>query len=119
VGWLWHGSDLTRNKASRLSNRNVLKGENLMKKKVLAFLLVLLLVALTSQAAFADPPPGNPDNLGACNMVNSWWPDDTGPGNANGVEDGERGMFHVHNSLPHGDPLGGAIMFDLTAAHCG
>jgi hypothetical protein len=112
-------------------NENVLKGENQMKKKIFVLLVVLLLLASTLQVAFAAPPPVDPDNDGACNMVHSWWPPvtdpdtgevtDTGPGNANGVQvqDGQyRGMFHVHNSLPHGESIGGANMFSLTGAHC-
>ena len=89
-----------------------------MKKKVLAVLVVLLLVALTSQAAFASPPPDKPDYDGACNMWHSVWTE-SGPGNAYGVELGDRGMVHVHTSLPHGESIGGANMRSVVAAHCG
>lgn len=90
-----------------------------MKKKILVLLVVLLLVASTIQVVFAAPPPGNPDNDGACNMVNSWWAPGSGPGKAQADAAQERGMFHVHNSLPHGESIGGANMFSLTGLHCG
>ena len=75
-----------------------------MKKKILVLLVVLLLLASTIQVAFAEPPGPVP---ASCHMVASWWdPDtgDTGPGNANGVEPGERGMYRVHNNENH--PVG-------------
>ena len=79
-----------------------------MKKSVL-FLLVLVLLIGSVQVAFADPnPPNAPTTGGACHM--NWWEPGTGPGNANGVEPGERGMYHVHMSLPHGESKGGANM---------
>ena len=91
VGYLWHGSDFTRNKISRLSNENVLIGENPMKK-IIVLLVVLLLLATTTQVAFANPdPPNTPPTRGACHMDVSWWAPGTGPGNAYGVQPGERG----------------------------
>ena len=71
-----------------------------MKKKLLAFLLILLLVALTTQVVFAIPPWEDPDDasIGACNMFIHW----SDPGNANGVQPGERGMWNVHyGTNPH------------------
>ena len=66
-------------------------------KKMLVLLVVLILLATTIQVAFAAPPgPVWP----SCHMGASWWPD-TGPGNAYGVEPGERGMYHVHNKDDH------------------
>jgi hypothetical protein len=84
-------------------------------------------LASTLQVAFAEPaPPNAPPTDGSCNMGASWWdpwdPDepDTGPGNANGVQDGHRGMYRVHNNLSH--PRGytnGAHHMDLiTTAQC-
>ncbi len=98
-----------------------------MKKKILVLLAVLLLVALTTQVAFAAPPrPVGP----SCNMGASWWDSDTGPGpgNANGVEDEERGMYNVHlgTNPAHGPqgpddwyPKGRTNMDLVTAAQCG
>ena len=93
-----------------------------MKKKILVLLAVLLLVALTIQVAFADPnPPPNP-NGGSCNMGRSWWVPgtDTAPGNANGVEDEDRGMWRVHHneSHPQGYTNGADNMDEVTTAHC-
>ena len=94
-----------------------------MKKNMLVLLAVLLLAALTIQVAFADPPPDDPDNDGACNMRHSVWvPDgdqDTGPGNANGVDAGQRGMWLVHVNLPHGESIGGSNMSGVAVDHCG
>ena len=95
-----------------------------MKKKMLVLLVVLLLVVSTVQVAFAAPaPPNAPPTAGSCNMGASWWdPDkgDMGPGNANGVEPGERGMYNVHNGHPKGKYTNGATNMDLiTTAHCG
>jgi len=84
-----------------------------MKKKILVLLVVLLLLASTIQVAFADPPgPVWP----SCNMGASWWPpdedgNDTGPGNANGVQPGHRGMYYVHDdSRPSGETNGALNM---------
>ena len=108
-------------------------------KKIIVLLVVLLLLALTVQVALAHhefpgpppefpEPPVDPPTGGSCNM-NWWaiWDDENqiwvpleGPSNGNAnVEPGERGMFHVHNSLPHGESIGGANMFSLTGLHCG
>jgi hypothetical protein len=78
-----------------------------MKKKILVLLVVLLLVALTAQVAFADPP--GPVEA-SCNMGASFWLPGTGPGNANGVGPEGRGMYHVHATLPHGESKGGSNM---------
>ena len=91
-----------------------------MKKKMLVLLVVLLLVVSPVQVAFAAPaPPNNPPTGGSCHMVVSWWEPGTGPGNAKGVEPGERGMYHVHMREDH--PRGytkGAHHRDLiTTAH--
>jgi hypothetical protein len=101
-----------------------------MKKKMLVLLVVLLLVVSTVQVAFAAPdgpaPPNTPPTLGSCNMGASWWQDPgtlvfDEPGNANGVEEGDRGMYRVHNNASH--PRGytnGAHHMDLiTTAQCG
>ena len=64
-----------------------------MKKKIFVLLVVLLLMATTIQVAFANPPGPVP---ASCHMVASWWEPGTGPGNANGVDPGERGMYNVH-----------------------
>lgn len=64
-------------------------------KKMLVLLLVLLLLVSTFQVAFAAPPgPVWP----SCNMAASWWEPGTGPGNAYGVQPGQRGMYQVHNA---------------------
>ena len=95
-----------------------------MKKKMLVLLVVLLLVVSTVQVAFAAPdgpdPPNAPPTDGSCHMAVSWWEPDTGPGNAKGVEPGERGMYHVHNKdQAYGKPPYGAHHMDLIfAAHC-
>ena len=70
-------------------------------KKLLVLLVVLILLASTIQVAFAEPaPPNAPPTDGSCNMRASVWiPPYTGPGNANGVQDGQyRGMYLVHTS---------------------
>lgn len=60
-------------------------------------ILVLVLLVGMVQAVSADPDPDKiPDTGGACHMGASWWESGTGPGNANGVKPGERGMHHVH-----------------------
>lgn len=66
-------------------------------KKMIVLIMVVLLMVFMIQVVFADPPGPVPNS---CHMAAAWWdPDtgDTGPGNANGVEPGERGMYHVHN----------------------
>ena len=92
-----------------------------MKKKMLVLLVVLLLVVSTVQVAFAAPaPPNAPPTAGSCNMAASWWEPGTGPGNANGVEPGERGMYHVHTKdHPRGYTNGARHMDLITTAHCG
>jgi hypothetical protein len=93
-----------------------------MKKTVLFFLLFVLLIG-AAQVALAEENP--PPTAGSCHMVASWWEPGTGPGNANGVQPGERGMYHVHTKdMP--DQVGvdgytyGAIHMDnITKAHCG
>ena len=89
-----------------------------MKKKILVLVVVILLLASTIQVAFANPPRDVP---ASCNMLASYWPDDTGPGNANGVEDGQRGMYHVHmrKDHPRGYTKGAHHMDLITTAHCG
>jgi hypothetical protein len=89
-----------------------------MKKKMLVLLVVLLLVVSTVQVVFAEPaPPNRPPTAGSCNMGASWWPD-TGPGNANGVEPGERGMYHVHTKdHPRGYTIGAHHMDLIFIAH--
>lgn len=87
-----------------------------MKKKMLVLLVVLLLVVSTVQVAFAAPPgPVWP----SCNMGASWWEPGTGPGNAYGVQPGQRGMYNVHNKdKAYGKPPYGAYHMDLIfAAH--
>ena len=82
-----------------------------MKKKIFVLLVVLLLLASTIQVAFADPPG---PVLPSCNMVNSWWEPGEGPGNANGVEPGHRGLFYVHDeSHPGGSTNGTDNMFTI------
>ena len=82
-------------------------------KKMIVLLMVLLLIISMIQVAFAEPPGPVP---ASCNMIASYWvPDpetgDTGPGNAYGVEDGQRGMYHVHTkSNPNGYTNGAANM---------
>jgi uncharacterized RDD family membrane protein YckC len=67
-------------------------------KKLLVLLVVLILLVSTFQMAFAAPPgPVWP----SCNMGHSWWEPGTGPGNAYGVEPGQRGMYRVHNNSDH------------------
>jgi hypothetical protein len=112
-----------------------------MKKKILVLVVVLLLFALTSQVAFADPPPDDPDNFGSCNMIASWWaplPDGgPAPGNANGVRlmpveleiepdvfitvlVQRRGMAMAHFSGHPDWYTNGAIRMDeITVLHCG
>lgn len=110
---------------SRLSNESTVKGEYLIKKAILTLLLVMLLFALTIQVAFAEPnPPNTPQTIGSCHMGASWWdPNEgnSGPGNANGVEPGERGMYGVHNNEDHpqGYTNGAQNMDSITIAQCG
>ena len=102
-----------------------------MKKVVFVVLIMFFMLALAT-TAFAAPtkPPHNP-NGGSCNMwmePGSWWAPGTGPGNANGVTPGERGMYNVHSGTnPAHGPQGpddwyanGFTNMDLvTAAQCG
>ena len=91
-------------------------------KKLLVLLVVLLLLASTLQVAFAEPaPPNAPPTAGSCNMIASWWEPGAGPGNANGVQDGQyRGMYLVHNASHPSWYTNGAYHMNLiTAAHCG
>ena len=93
-----------------------------MKKKILVLLVVLLLAASTIQVAFAHPnPPNVPPTAGSCNMIASWWEPGEGPGNANGVQDEDRGMYHVHmrEGHPQGYTIGAQHMDAITTAHCG
>lgn len=80
-------------------------------KKMIIIVVVVLLLASLIQVALADPPGPVP---ASCNMGNSWWDPDagnSGPGNANGVKDGQRGMYHVHNKdNPNGYTHGAANM---------
>jgi len=69
-----------------------------MKKKILFWVVVLLLLASTIQVAFAEPPGPVP---ASCHMGASWWEPGEGPGNANGVQDEDRGMYHVHMRDDH------------------
>ena len=73
-----------------------------MKKKIFVLLVVLLLMATTIQVAFANPPGPVP---ASCHMGASLWEPGEGPGNANGVAPGERGMYNVHfgTNPAHGD----------------
>lgn len=93
-----------------------------MKKKMLVLLVVLLLLASTTQAAFANPDPDpehTPPTIGACHMGVSVWEPGTGPGNAYGVQPGERGMYHVHDKdSPVGYTPGASNMDLIAAAHC-
>jgi hypothetical protein len=81
-------------------------------------LVVLLIMASTIEVAFAEPPGPVP---ASCHMVASWWPpdldpdtgetEDTGPGNAKGVQPGHRGMYYVHDdSRPSGETNGALNM---------
>ena len=93
-----------------------------MKKVVFVVLIMVFMLALAT-TAFAGPnPPPNPTG-GSCNMGHSWWePPDTGPGspNPNGVQPGDRGMFHVHNKVHPEEYANGFTNMDLvTTAHCG
>ena len=95
-----------------------------MKKKILVLLAVLLLVALTTQVAFADPnPPQVPPGIGSGHMGASVWipGTDTSPGNANGVEDENRGMWRAHfnDRNPQGYTKGAANMDAIVTAHGG
>ena len=65
-----------------------------MRKLLVLLVVLLLLAAITDVASAAPPGPVWP----SCNMGASWWPPGTGPGNAYGVQPGERGMYHVHNA---------------------
>ena len=93
-------------------------------KKIIVLLAIPLLFALTIQVASADPaPPNDPQTLGSCHMDASWWdPNEgnTGPGNANGVEPGERGMYSVHTNEnhPQGYTGGAQNMDSIYIAHC-
>ncbi len=92
-----------------------------MKKKMLVLLVVLLLVISTVQVAFAAPaPPNTPPTIGSCHMGASWWEPGDGPGNANGVDDEQRGMYHVHmrEDHPRGYTIGAQHMDAITKAHC-
>ena len=90
-------------------------------KKTVLFLVVFVLLIGFAQVAFADPaPPNAPPTAGSCNMGASWWVPGTGPGNANGVQPGERGMYHVHNKdNPDWYTNGAANMDAITTVHCG
>ena len=90
-------------------------------KKTVLFLLVFVLLIGAVQVAFADPnPPNTPPTGGSCHMDASWWEPGTGPGNANGVQPGERGMWHVHHKVnPNGYTHGAANMDLIYLAHCG
>ena len=78
--------------------------------------------------AFAEPnPPENPHgdiNGGSCNMIHAWW-EDSPPGEANGVEAGESGMYNVHfGTNPHHEQgpgewytNGATNMDSVTGAH--
>lgn len=109
-------------------------------KKIIVLLVVLLLIASTIQVAFADPPPDDPDNIGSCHMVASWWDPLPGggpaPGKADGVQemvaedyytgdtiDGvqQRGMAmaHYNKANPNWPTNGAYHMDDITTAHCG
>lgn len=97
-------------------------------KKMFVLLVVLLLLAATIQVAFANPnPPNDPQTIGSCHMDASWWdPNEgnTGPGNAKGVEPGQRGMYHVHTKdMPDqvgvdGYTFGAQNMDSIYIAHC-
>ena len=71
------------------------------------------------QVALADPDsPNIPPTGGACHMEASAWAPGTGPGTANGVEPGERGMWHVHTKdNPNGYTNGADNMDQIWAAH--
>jgi hypothetical protein len=64
-------------------------------RKMVVFLVVLLLVVSTASVAFASPPG---PVYASCHMGNAWWTPGTGPGNAYGVDPGDRGMYQVHNA---------------------
>jgi hypothetical protein len=74
-------------------------------------LVVLLLVAaMAAEVALAEPPgPVWP----SCNMAASWWEPGTGPGNAYGVEPGQRGMYLVHNASHPSWYTNGAANMDI------
>ena len=79
-------------------------------KKLLLLLVVLVLFASTVQVAFAAPPgPVWP----SCNMVASWWEPGTGPGNAYGVQPGQRGMYQVHDPDRPSGYTNGASNMDI------
>ena len=68
-------------------------------KKMIVLLLVVLLLASMIQVVLANPPGPVPNS---CHMGASYWEPGTGPGNANGVAAGERGMYNVHfGTNPH------------------
>ncbi len=91
-------------------------------KKIIVLLVVLLLLVSTVQVAFANPDPDpeqTPTTIGACHMGASVWEPGAGPGNAYGVESGERGMNHVHTKdSPVGYTNGATNMDLIAAAHC-
>ena len=106
-------------------------------KRISVLLVVLLLLALTVQVALAHhdfpEPPVDPPTGGSCNMIASWWLDEDGnwtapgnpnPPNENGVQDGERGMVHVHTKyIPDqakgdGYTYGATHMDEITTAQC-
>lgn len=79
-------------------------------KKLLLLLVVLALLASTVQVAFAAPSrPVGP----SCNMGASWWDPGTGPGNAYGVQPGQRGMYQVHNFDRPNEHANGASNMDI------
>ena len=108
-------------------------------KKVIFVVLIMVLLLAFATTVLADPtkPKPNP-NGGSCNMGHSWW-EDSPTGQANGVEDGESGMYSVHQGTnPHhgqqgplvpippfinivGDwyPNGATNMDTVTGAQCG
>jgi hypothetical protein len=82
-------------------------------KKMLVLMVVLILLALTVQAAFAAPPGPVPNS---CHMGASWWDPntgDSGPGNAYGVQPGQRGMYRVHNASHPSWYTNGAANMDI------
>ena len=98
-------------------------------KKAIFVVLIMVFMLVLATAAFAAPnPPPNP-NGGSCNMGQSWWdptgesgPPNLGPGspNPNGVQPGDRGMYHVHNKIHPEEYAKGFTNMDLvTEAHCG
>jgi hypothetical protein len=89
-------------------------------KKTVLFLVVFVLLIGFVQVALANPDsPNIPETGGACHMDASWWEAGEGPGNANGVKPGERGMRHVHtrDDHPRGYTNGAANMDKIYEAH--